>query len=142
MVKARYIYIYIYINSGRGLIVNYNYLYHRQIGYELNRTLAKLEQLTECEIDYYTRNYHVLIMILYVTSIIISSYVVARGRSLFGDPTSEIQKLTFVIKDDIAKLNSDIASLQQVTRTQAASGRTGKHTKSHSGAVVISLQVN
>lgn len=66
----------------------------------------------------------------------------ARGRSLFGDPTSEIQTLTLVIKDDIAKLNSDIASLQQLTRNQVASGRTGKHTKSHSGAVVISLQVN
>ena len=66
-------------------------------------------------------------------------YVVARGRSLFGDPASEIQRLTQVIKDDIAKLNSDIAGLQQVTRAHSRGG--GKHLKSHSGAVVISLQV-
>ena len=62
----------------------------------------------------------------------------ARGRSLFGDPASEIQSLTQVIKEDIAKLNSDIAGLQQLTRVNA---RGGKHLKSHSGAVVISLQV-
>ncbi len=58
---------------------------------------------------------------------------------MFGDPTSEIQRLTLVIKDDIGKLNSDIAGLQQLTRVQT---RGGKHLKSHSGAVVISLQVN
>lgn len=68
-------------------------------------------------------------------------YTVARGRSLFGDPASEIQNLTQIIKEDIAKLNSDIAGLQQYTRAQANSRIGSKHLKSHSGAVVISLQV-
>ena len=42
-------------------------------------------------------------------------HTVARGRSLFGDPASEIQELTGVIKQDIAKVNSDIAFLQEVS---------------------------
>jgi hypothetical protein len=40
---------------------------------------------------------------------------VARGKSLFGDPANEIQELTGIIKQDIAKLNSDIAYLQDVS---------------------------
>ena len=38
----------------------------------------------------------------------------AKGRSLFGDPASQIQELTGVVKLDLAKLNSDIAFLQEV----------------------------
>lgn len=63
---------------------------------------------------------------------------VAKGRSLFGDPTSEIQELTQVIKQDLSKLNSDIASLQQRVKNQSY-GET-KHMRSHSSSVVVSLQ--
>ena len=38
----------------------------------------------------------------------------AKGRSLFGDPASQIQELTGVVKQDLAKLNADIAFLQEV----------------------------
>ncbi len=62
----------------------------------------------------------------------------ARGRSLFGDPTSEIQELTQVIKQDLSKLNSDIADLQQRVKSQSY-GET-KHMRSHSSSVVVSLQ--
>ena len=65
---------------------------------------------------------------------------VARGQSLFGDPTAEIQDLTQVIKQDLAKLNSDIAELQQQVRSH--SGRESRHMKSHSNTVVVSLQVS
>ena len=65
-------------------------------------------------------------------------YIVARGRSLFGDPTSEIQELTQVIKQDLAKLNSDIADLQQ--RVKSQSYNETKHMRSHSSSVVVSLQ--
>ena len=65
---------------------------------------------------------------------------VAKGRSLFGDPTSEIQDLTQVIKQDLAKLNTDIAHLQQQVRAQ--SGRETRHMSSHSNTVVVSLQVS
>ena len=63
----------------------------------------------------------------------------AKGRSLFGDPTSEIQELTQVIKQDLAKMNSDIASLQQ--RVKARSHQDTRHMRSHSSSVVVSLQV-
>ena len=63
----------------------------------------------------------------------------ARGRNLFGDPALEIQELTQTIKQDIAKLNSDIAALQNLAKSR--SRQDGKHLRSHSGAVVVSLQV-
>ena len=113
----------------------------RRIGYDLNCTLAKLEKLTECELLE-----HVTCVCLYFGSAVLFPpsfsliFPVARGKQLFGDPAFEIQELTQVIKEDIAKLNSDIAALQQLTRSQAH-GRGGKHLKTHSGAVVISLQV-
>ena len=64
----------------------------------------------------------------------------AKGRSLFGDPITEIQELTQVIKQDLAKLNSDIAALQQ--RVKAKSHSEGKHMRTHSTSVVVSLQVS
>ena len=64
---------------------------------------------------------------------------VARGRSLFGDPTAEIQELTQVIKQDISKLNSDIASLQQQSKAQSYGE--SKHMRTHTSSIVISLQV-
>ena len=65
---------------------------------------------------------------------------VARGRSLFGDPTADIQELTQVIKQDISKLNSDIGSLQQQARAQSYGE--SKHMRTHTSSVVISLQVS
>lgn len=82
----------------------------KRIGYDISCTCTKLEKLTE----------------------------LARGRSLFGDPTAEIQDLTQVVKQDLAKLNDDIARLQQQVR--ARSGRESKHMSSHSNTVVVSLQ--
>ena len=63
----------------------------------------------------------------------------ARGRSLFGDPAAEIQELTQIIKQDIAKINTDIAALQELSKTRTY--RDSRQVKSHSGAVVVSLQV-
>lgn len=64
---------------------------------------------------------------------------VARGRSLFGDPAAEIQELTQVIKQDISKINTDIAALKEFSKTRTY--RESQQVKSHSGAVVVSLQV-
>ena len=63
----------------------------------------------------------------------------AKGRSLFGDPAAEIQDLTQTIKQDISKLNSDIAALR--TLSQSPNARQGKHVRTHTGAVIVSLQV-
>lgn len=82
----------------------------RAIGLDISRTCAKLEKLAE----------------------------LARGKSLFGDPANEIQELTGIIKQDIAKLNSDIAYLQD--RTKSRSGSQSKHQRAHAGNVLVSLQ--
>ena len=65
---------------------------------------------------------------------------VTRRRTLFSDPSNEIQELTQVIKQDLAKLNSDIADLQQQVKSR--SGRENKHVRTHSSSVVVSLQVD
>ena len=40
--------------------------------------------------------------------------LVAKRKSLFDDKEDEIQQLTFIIKQDLASLNQQIAHLQQV----------------------------
>ena len=58
---------------------------------------------------------------------------------MFGDPAAEIQELTQIIKQDIAKINTDIATLQELSKTRTY--WQSRQVKSHSGAVVVSLQV-
>ena len=77
---------------------------------------------------------------MYLSDVVCSHHAVARGRSLFGDPTTDIEELTQVIKQDLSKLNSDIGSLQQQVRAQ--SGRESKHMRTHTSTVVVSLQVS
>jgi len=82
----------------------------RNIGRDLASTFAKLEKLT----------------------------MLARKKSLFNDRPEEVQQLTLIIKQDINSLNSQIAQLQQLSRSQQ--GRNGHHKQSHSNSVVVSLQ--
>ncbi|XP_023347194.1 syntaxin-5-like [Eurytemora carolleeae] len=64
--------------------------------------------------------------------------LLARKKTIFDDKPVEIQELTFIIKEDIANLNKQIAQLQQVAKGQR-DGQ-GKHQQSHSTSVVVSLQ--
>jgi syntaxin 5 len=64
--------------------------------------------------------------------------LLARKKTIFDDKPVEIQELTFIIKEDIANLNKQIAQLQQVARGQREGQ--GKHQQSHSTSVVVSLQ--
>ena len=64
--------------------------------------------------------------------------LVAKGRSLFGDPAAEIQELTQEIKQSIGNINNNIAALQQLSKSYRGEG---KQSRSHASAVVISLQV-
>lgn len=82
----------------------------KRIASDINNTYLKLDQLTE----------------------------LAKGRSLFGDPTVQIQDLTQVIKQDITALNSSIADLQQTVK--ANSRHINRDTQIHSSSVVVSLQ--
>ena len=62
----------------------------------------------------------------------------AQRRSLFDDPTAEIQELTFIIKQDIGSLNAKLSDLQRLkdnTRRTA-----NKQAGDHSQNVVHSLK--
>eukprot|EP00088_Acartia_fossae_P046540 TRINITY_DN5026_c0_g1_i6.p1 TRINITY_DN5026_c0_g1~~TRINITY_DN5026_c0_g1_i6.p1 ORF type:complete len:288 (+),score=59.40 TRINITY_DN5026_c0_g1_i6:51-914(+) len=82
----------------------------KAIGSDITKTYTKLEKLT----------------------------LLARKKTIFDDAPVEIQELTYIIKEDIANLNKQIAQLQQVAKGQR--DHQGKHQQSHSSSVVVSLQ--
>ncbi|KAL4215489.1 cis-Golgi t-SNARE syntaxin [Rhizopus azygosporus] len=61
----------------------------------------------------------------------------AKRKTLFDDKPVEINELTFIIKQDIAKLNKQIAMLQDYTKHQKQSS---KQAAEHSSNVVVALQ--
>ncbi|RMB90480.1 hypothetical protein DUI87_33081 [Hirundo rustica rustica] len=63
--------------------------------------------------------------------------ILAKRKSLFDDKSVEIEELTYIIKQDIGGLNQQIARLQELVR---ARGPAGRHGRSHSNSVVVSLQ--
>jgi syntaxin 5 len=65
---------------------------------------------------------------------------VAKRKSLFNDRPTEIQELTYIIKEDLNSLNQQIARLQEVARNQRQSQQNGRHLLSHSSSVVLALQ--
>lgn len=62
----------------------------------------------------------------------------AQRRSLFDDPTAEIQELTYIIKQDIAALNSKLTDLQRLRDATRRSAN--KQAGDHSENVVHSLK--
>ncbi|CAG8498029.1 1514_t:CDS:2 [Paraglomus occultum] len=79
------------------------------IGRDINATAGKLQKLTK----------------------------LAKRKTLFDDRPVEINELTYVIKQDIAKLNKQIALLQQYVRDQRENN---KQADEHSSNVVVLLQ--
>ncbi|KAI8977267.1 t-SNARE [Mycotypha africana] len=61
----------------------------------------------------------------------------AKRKTLFDDKPIEIGELTFIIKQDIAKLNKQIAMLQDYTKQQKQSS---KQATEHTANVVVALQ--
>ncbi|ORZ03524.1 t-SNARE [Syncephalastrum racemosum] len=61
----------------------------------------------------------------------------AKRKTLFDDKPVEIGELTFIIKQDIAKLNKQIAMLQDYTKGQK---HPSKQANEHTSNVVVSLQ--
>ncbi|KAL8987578.1 MAG: hypothetical protein Q9177_003227 [Variospora cf. flavescens] len=67
----------------------------------------------------------------------------AKRKTLFDDRPNEINELTFVIKQDLASLNSQISSLQSVSKTQQAQstrGTAAEQEGEHNKNVVVLLQ--
>uniref|UniRef100_A0A674GR59 Syntaxin 5 n=3 Tax=root TaxID=1 RepID=A0A674GR59_TAEGU len=82
----------------------------KRIGKDLSNTFAKLEKLT----------------------------LLAKRKSLFDDKSVEIEELTYIIKQDMGSLNTQIAALQELLRARRGPG--GRHLQSHSSGVLLSLQ--
>ncbi|XP_043077263.1 syntaxin 5A, like [Puntigrus tetrazona] len=82
----------------------------KRIGRDLSNTFAKLEKLT----------------------------ILAKRKSLFDDKATEIDELTYIVKQDINSLNKQIAGLQELVRSR--SGQNGRHLQTHSNTIVVSLQ--
>ncbi|KAI9313764.1 t-SNARE [Dichotomocladium elegans] len=61
----------------------------------------------------------------------------AKRKTLFDDKPVEISELTFIIKQDIAKLNKQIAMLQEYTKNQR---QPSKQATEHTSNVVVALQ--
>jgi len=80
-----------------------------EIGRNISNTTAKLEKLTK----------------------------LAKRKTLFDDKPVEISELTYIIKQDIAKLNKQIAMLQSYTKDHKLGS---KQATEHSSNVVVSLQ--
>ncbi|RNA22996.1 syntaxin-5 [Brachionus plicatilis] len=82
----------------------------KKIGKELTNTCIKLEKLTD----------------------------LTKKQSLFDDRPKEIQELTYLIKEDLNSLNSEINQLQEFVRINQ--NQDGRNMQKHSSNVVYSLQ--
>ncbi|ERS98260.1 syntaxin 5 [Sporothrix schenckii 1099-18] len=79
-----------------------------EIGRGISSTMAKLERLA----------------------------LLAKRKSMFDDKSTEVNELTFVVKQNLAGLNQQISSLQALTRQQQGKTEEGEHRKN----VVFLLQ--
>ncbi|GAA5840046.1 hypothetical protein JCM3766R1_000654 [Sporobolomyces carnicolor] len=64
----------------------------------------------------------------------------AKRKTLFDDRPVEISELTYIIKQDIAALNQQIAQLQSFTQTNLNTGAGSKQVSEHNKNVVTMLQ--
>ncbi|KAM0755894.1 integral membrane protein sed5 [Meredithblackwellia eburnea MCA 4105] len=64
----------------------------------------------------------------------------AKRKTLFDDRPVEISELTYIIKQDIAHLNQQIAALQAFTRSNLQHGAGAKQVSEHNNNVVMMLQ--
>ena len=63
----------------------------------------------------------------------------AKKKSLFDDRPVEIQEMTHVIKEEIARINAQIKGMEQYLREQGSS-MGNQQTREHSSSIVVSLQ--
>jgi syntaxin 5 len=110
------------------------------IAKDINATTAKLGKLAQREFAGHHEP---------VTSMKASANMsVAKRKTLFDDRPIEISELTYIIRQDIAHLNTQIAALQAYVRTQKAGGSgggkdkksDGKQVEEHNSNVVMMLQ--
>ncbi|KAF5397499.1 Syntaxin [Paragonimus heterotremus] len=61
----------------------------------------------------------------------------ARRQSLFDDHSTEVQHMTYIVKEDMADLNHRIATLQSMSKSQLTKG---KQQARHSRSILMGLQ--
>ncbi len=68
--------------------------------------------------------------------------VVVKRKPLFNDKPTEIQELSYIIKEDLKGINEQLARLQSISKTQSITHQKNghRHLLSHSNSVVVSLQ--
>ncbi|TXT13144.1 hypothetical protein VHUM_01545 [Vanrija humicola] len=64
----------------------------------------------------------------------------AKRKTLFDDRPIEISELTYIIRQDIASLNTQIAGLQAFVRANKPPAGSGKQVEEHNSNVVMMLQ--
>lgn len=69
-----------------------------------------------------------------------SHHPVAKRKTLFDDRPVEISELTYIIKRNIASLNSKIANLQKLASNGGGSSGRGKQAEEHNNNVLVMLQ--
>lgn len=70
---------------------------------------------------------------------LLSTSQVAKKKSLFDDRPVEIQELTHIIKQDIARVNGQIQGMERYLRDHGAE-MGNRQTQEHSSSIVVSLQ--
>lgn len=65
----------------------------------------------------------------------------ARRTSMFDDPANEIAELSGLIKQDIRRLNTEIAELQAASAARSAGAANNVQTEKHSNTVVDNLRL-
>lgn len=83
--------------------------YATALAADLSRTTSKLAQLT----------------------------ALAQSKSLFNDPSAQIEELTFIVKQDLSMLQARLEDLQSLTRSDSSPGNDQQHT--HCENVVASI---
>ncbi|OJT02706.1 Integral membrane protein sed5 [Trametes pubescens] len=103
------------------------------IGKDISSTTVKLGKLAQRECP------SLIASILALSS----HFVVAKRKTLFDDRPVEISELTYIIKQDIANINKQIAQLQSYVKQRKAQGPKspeGKQLEEHNHNVVMLLQ--
>jgi syntaxin 5 len=101
------------------------------IAKDINSTTLKLQKLAQCR--FHTRHPRI--------PVCNTDEIVAKRKTLFDDRPIEISELTYIIRQDIASLNTQIASLQSYIRAQKQPATTGKgQVEEHNSNVVMMLQ--
>ena len=83
------------------------------------------------------RSYNTLLSEAWTSGLMLTGYgaIVAKRKTLFDDRPVEIAELTYIIKQDLSSLNSQISALQSLSRSQHPHSRSsdgdqeGEHNK-------------